>query len=86
MVFAEVPETRVQHTPQLAVPGADVNGPQVSALVLYITDGLAAVAVTGPYAWRAYPVAVAYSLIVAPAIVVSVDWSTPDWADVEMAM
>jgi hypothetical protein len=53
MVFAEVPDTRVQRIPQLQVPGADVNGPQVICAVFQAWDGEAAVGAVGPYAWRA---------------------------------
>lgn len=48
MVLAAVPETSVHRIPQLAVPGADVNGPHVSCEVFQICDGLAAVAAVGP--------------------------------------
>src|SRR5215471_8309547 len=73
MALAVVPLAASQQMPQTHVPGADVNGPHVMIAVFHISDGDAALALTGLYTCRAYPLAVAYSLMLAPAIVRSVD-------------
>jgi hypothetical protein len=53
MVLADVPETAVQQMAQLAVPGADVNGPHVSAPEFQFWLGLAALAAVTAIVWRA---------------------------------